>query len=162
MLTWYSSISQIVSWSWKHLIISKCSRNHITYYIVVCATLWLSFSSKSNITNVFPKYILKLEARDKSIQARNKLYCHLTVKDCLCNVLWKFLIKVESTRRGEIKEQAPSAQLILLHCGRSARSSHQRCSLKKAVFKNFVISTGNTFAGVSFLKSWKSEGLHLY
>ena len=33
----------------------------------------------------------------------------------LCNVLCRFLIKIESTRRSEIKEQAP--QLTLLYCG---------------------------------------------
>ena len=39
------------------------------------------------------------------------------------------------------------------------RSSHQRCSLKKAVLKNFAIFKGNTLVGVSFnkvlgLKTW--------
>ena len=33
----------------------------------------------------------------------------------LCNVLCSFLIKIESTRRSEIKEQAP--QLTSLYCG---------------------------------------------
>ena len=32
----------------------------------------------------------------------------------LCNVLCRFLIKIESTRKSEIKEQAP--QLTLLYC----------------------------------------------
>ena len=32
----------------------------------------------------------------------------------MCNILCRFLIKIESTRRSEIKEQAP--QLTLLYC----------------------------------------------
>ena len=34
------------------------------------------------------------------------LYCHVTVKDYLTNNLWKFLIKIVSTWRREIKEPA--------------------------------------------------------
>ena len=108
---------------------------HITYYIAICATLCVSFWSKSKATDVFPKNILKSKARDKSIQARKKWYCHVTVKNYFCYVLWKFLIKIESTWRREIKEQAP--QLTLFYCGRTARSSHRRWSIKKAVLKNF-------------------------
>ena len=105
--------------------------------------LCLSFSSKLKATNVFPKYILKSKARDKSIQARKKLYCHVTVKNYLCKVLWKFLIKIESTWRREMKEQTP--RLTLSYCdGRTVRSSHRRCSIKKVVFKNFAISTRST------------------
>ena len=36
-----------------------------------CATLCVSFSSKSKAINVFPKHILKSKACDHSIQARN-------------------------------------------------------------------------------------------
>ena len=68
----------------------------------------------------------------------------------MCNVLCNFLIKIESTWKREIKEQIP--QLTLLCCGRTARSSHRRCSIKKAVLKNFAISTGSTCAGVFFKK----------
>ena len=98
------------------------------YYIVTCATLCVSFSSKPKAINVFPKHILKLKARDQSIQARKKLFCHVIVKNYLGNVSRKFLIKIESTWRYEIKEQAP--QLILLYRGRTVRGSHRRCSIK--------------------------------
>ena len=97
-------------------------------YIVTSATLCLSFSSKSKAINVFP--ILKLKARDQSIQARKKLFCHVILKNYLCNVLRTFLTKTESTRRCEIKEQAP--QLTLLYHGRTVRSSHQRSSFRPA------------------------------
>ena len=103
------------------------------YYIVTCATLCVSFSSKSKAINVFPKHILKSKARDQSIQARKKLFCHVIVKNYLCNVSWKFLIKIESTWRREIKEQAP--QLTLLYRGRTVRSSHRRCCIRKLFLK---------------------------
>ena len=80
----------------------------------------------------------------------------MTVKNYLCNALRKFLIKIKITWRCKFKEQAP--QLALLYCGRIVRSSHRRCSIKKAVLKNFAISTGNICVGVSFLKSCRSEG----
>ena len=122
--------------------------------------LSVSFSSKLEATTVFPKYILKSKVCSKSIQARKKLYCHVRVKNYLCNILWKFLIKIKSMWRHKIKEQAP--QLTLLYCGRTVRIRHWRCSIKKAVLKNFAISTGNTCVGVSFRKSCRSEGLQLY
>ena len=103
------------------------------YYIVTCTTLCVSFSSKSKAINVFPKHILKLKARDQSIQARKKLFCHVIVKNYLCNVSWKFLIKIESTWRREIKEQA--IQLTLRYRGRTVRSSHRRCCIRKLLLK---------------------------
>ena len=47
-------------------------------------------------------------------------------KELFWNVLCKFLIKIESTWRSEVKEQA--SQLTLLYCGEAVRSSHWRCS----------------------------------
>ena len=76
------------------------------------------------------------------------LYSHVTVKDYLSNNLWKFLIKIESTWRREIKEQAP--QLTLLYRGRTVRSTHRRYSIKKVFLKNFAISTEIVYDGVSF------------
>ena len=61
------------------------------YYIVTCATLCVSFSSKSKAINVFPKHILKSKACDQSIQATKKFFCHVIVKNYLCNISWKFL-----------------------------------------------------------------------
>ena len=104
-----------------------------SYYIVTCATLCVSFSSKSKAINVFPKHILKSKARDQSNQARKKLICHVIVKNYLSKVSRKFLIKIESTWRREIKEQAP--QLTLLYRGRTVRSSHRRCCIRKLFLK---------------------------
>ena len=103
------------------------------YYIVTCATLWISFSSKSKATHFFTKHILKSKARNQSIQAGKKLFCHMIVKNYLCNVSWKFLIKIESTWRREIKEQA--IQLTLRYRGRTVRSSHRRCCIRKLLLK---------------------------
>ena len=130
------------------------------YYIVICATLCVRFSSKSKATNIFPKHILKSKSRDKSNQAGKKLFCHVIVKNYFFSALCQFWFKIESMWEREIKEQA--SQMTLLYCDRAARSSHQRCSIKKAVLKNFAISTGNTCVGISFLKSYRSKGLQLY
>ena len=70
-------------------------------YIVIDATLCVSFSLKWKATNVFLKHILKLKAYDQTIQARKKLFCCMIVKNYSCNVLCKFLIKMKP--RGEAK-----------------------------------------------------------
>ena len=136
MLARHSSIFQIITWNWKHLTNRKVQGKNVFdkwYYIVTCATLGVSFSSKSKATNVFPKHILKSKARDQSFHARKKLFCHVTVKNYLRNVSCKFLIKIESTWRREIKEETP--QLILMHHVRTVRSSRQRCYIRKLFFK---------------------------
>ena len=76
------------------------------YYIVTCVTLCVSFSSKSEAINVFPNHILKSKARDLWIQAVKKLFYHVILKNYLCNVSWRFLIKIESAWGREIKDTA--------------------------------------------------------
>ena len=117
------------------------------YYTVTCATLCLNFSSKLKAINVFPKHILKSKACDQSIQATNKLFCHMIVKNYLSNISWKFLFKIETTWRRKIKEQAP--QLTLLCFGRTVRSSQRTCCIRRLFLKIFAISTGNTCVGVN-------------
>ena len=51
----------------------------------------------------------------------------------MCNVSWKFLIKIENTLRREIKEQA--SQLILLYRGRAVRRSHWRYCVRNLFLK---------------------------
>ena len=102
--------------------------------LVICAILYVSFSSNSKASNVFPKPILEPKACDESIQISNTLFCHVIVKNYLCNVLCKlFLIKIESKWRWESKKQTP--QLTLLYCDRTVRSSQRRCSVKKQFLK---------------------------
>ena len=151
MLTRHSSAFQIMSRNWST---AKCRRRKSSDtrdYIVISATLFVNFSLKSKATNVFPKYILKSKACDKSIQARKKLFCHVIIKNYLCNVLCKFLIKFESTWRREIKEQA--LQLTLLYCGRTVRSSHRRFCIKKAVLKAVLYKKLALFKNVTGLKA---------
>ena len=114
---------------------AKCRRRKSfdTYCIVICATVCVSFWSKSEASNAFPKHVLKSKARGQSIQSRKKLFCHMTVKNCFCSVSCKFFIKIVRTWRCAIKEQTP--QLVLLYCSRTVRSSRRMGSIKKVVFK---------------------------
>ena len=95
--------------------------------------LCVSFSSRSEAIIVFSKHILKSKTRGQSIQANKKLFYHVIVKNYLCNVSIRFLIKIKSTWRREIKEQAP--QLTLLYRGRTVRSSHRSCCIRKLFLK---------------------------
>ena len=74
----------------------------------------------------------------------------MIVKNCLCNVLHKCLIKMKSTWRHRIKEQTP--QLTLLYFARTFGSSHWRCSINKPVLKDCKLSTGNSCMGFLFIK----------
>ena len=85
----------------------------------------------SSVRNVY-----KPKIKCFSIQARKKSFCRVIVRNYLYN---EFAFK-QSTWRGKIKEQTP--QLVLLYCGRTVKTSHRRCSIKKAVLKNFAIFTG--------------------
>ena len=102
-------------------------------YTVICATLCVSFSLKLEAINVFPKRILESKARDQPIEVSKKLFYHVIVKNYLCNFSWRFLIKIESTWRREIKEQAH--QLTLFYPDRTVRSSHRRCCIKELSLK---------------------------
>ena len=97
---------------------AKCRERksfHKWYYLITCATLCVSFSSKSKAIYIFPKLILKPKARDQSIQARKKLFCHVIVKNYLYNnVSWNILIKIESTWRHEIKRTSTPADFTAL------------------------------------------------
>ena len=69
----------------------------------------------------------------------------LDIKNYLCNVLLKFLIKIKSTWRREIKEQAPQ----LIYCTVVVLSEAATGSVyRKAILKNFAVSKGNTCVGV--------------
>ena len=121
LTTRHSSVFQIISWNWEHLINRKMKAKKVFWHRILHSYLYNAlrkfFLSKSKATNVFPKHILKSEACDKSVQARKKLFCHVIVKNYLWNVLYKFLIKIKSTWRPEIKEQVPQLTLLfILYC----------------------------------------------
>ena len=65
---------------------------------------------------------------NRKVQGK-KVFCHVMVKNYLCNVSWRFLIKIETTWSREIKEQ--TLQLTLLYDGRTVRSSHRRFCTRK-------------------------------
>ena len=81
----------------------------------------------------FEKHTAKWKGHEQLIQAREKWFCHMIVNNHLCNVSRKFFIKIEITWRRENKEQAP--QLTLLYRGRTVRSGHWRCCIRKLFFK---------------------------
>ena len=105
----------------------------------ICATLYLRVSSKSKATNVFPKHILKSKVRGKSIQARKKLFCHVIVKDYLCNVL----IKIERTRMRKTMKHPRWHYCTMIGLSEAAT---------KAVLKAFVISSQETLVLESLFK----------
>ena len=110
------------------------------YYIVMCATFCVCFHQNHN---VFPKYILESKARDQVInqfKTKEEIALSRDSKEWLVQSFVLFLIKIGSTWRREIKEQTP--KLTLLYRDRTIKRSHQRCSIKKAVLKNFTIFTG--------------------
>ena len=92
------------------------------YYIATCATFCVSFSSKSKAKNVFPK-------GDQSIQARKKLFYHVQ----------RFVKVFDQTRRHvEVWNQRtgiPAKFIALLYRGRTVRSSHRSCCVRKLFLK---------------------------
>ena len=115
LLTQHSSAFQIMCQNWSTIKRRRAKSSDTWYYIAISATLFVCFSLKSKATNVFSKHILKSKTRDKSVQARKKLFFHVIVKNYLCKVLRKFLIKFENMWTRKIKVQTP--QLTLLYCG---------------------------------------------
>ena len=136
--TWHTSVFQIIFCNWKHLINRKVQAKKVFWYMILhsYATLCVSFSSKSKATNVFPKHILELKARDKSIQSSKKLICHGIINNYLWNVLCKVLIKIESTWGAKSKMKHPR----WLYSTVVALSE----AATKAVLKNFAISPQKT------------------
>ena len=122
--------------------------------------LCVSFSSKFKATNIILKHILKFKAHDQSIQARKKLFFHLIVNNYLCNIFCKFLIKIESTWRCNIKEQ--TSLLTSLYCDRTVKSSYKRCSMKKKLFLNISKYSKEITVLESFFKKVKKRRQHRF
>ena len=107
----------------------------------------------------FPKPILKQKACDQLIHARKKLFYHMAVKNYLCKILLTFLIKIESTWRQEMKDTAVD---FTAYTVQDCWKQSPEVFYKKPVLKNFALSIGITYVGVSFLKSCWAEDLHFY
>ena len=94
------------------------------YYIVTCATLCVSFFYQNRKQLFFQNIFWnRMHVNNQFKQERN------------CFITWQFLIKIESTWRRKIKEQA--LQLILLYRGNTVRSSQRRCCIRK-LFLNIL------------------------
>ena len=125
------------------------------YYSYLCNTLRKYFIKIES--NCFPKHILKSNGGEQSIQASKKLFCHVIVKNYLCSVSWKFLIKIE--RGGtKSKNRHPS----WLYCTVMELSEATPEVLYKLFLNNFAVSTENTCAGVYFSKCCRPLDLRLY
>ena len=89
MLIRHSSIFQIISWNWKHLIKRTVQAKEVFWHVILisylCKALCMFFVKIES--PVFPKHILEFEALYQSIQTRKKLFCRMIVKNYLCNVL---------------------------------------------------------------------------
>ena len=100
ILLFFKSYSEIET----TLLTAKCRGRKsfdTWYHIVTFATLGVRFSSKSKGIIFFPK-------RDQSIQARKKLFCHVIVKNYLCNVWWTFWSKSKACGGVKLKNRHPS------------------------------------------------------
>ena len=98
------------------------------WYLIICATLCVIFSSKS-----VTKHILISQACDQSIQTRKKLFCHVIVNNYLCNVSCEFLY--QNRKQLEAWNQRTNTPADFIYCGTTFRSSHWRCSIKKLFLK---------------------------
>ena len=92
------------------------------YYIVTCATLYVSFSSKSKAINVFPKHIVKSKARYQSNQARKKLFEQPFVK-----------VFDQNRKHLQVRNQGIGTPAVVA-C-KTVRSSHRRCCIRKLFLK---------------------------
>ena len=116
------------------------------YYIVICATLCASFSSKSKATNIFPKHTLKPKAHDQSVQARKKLFCIMIVNNYLCNVFLSFWSRWRAHRGGKSKNRHPSwldctvvglsevGGVLWKNCSNKFRNNHKKKLVLRSLF----------------------------
>ena len=128
MLTRHFSVFQIIPWNWKHLTNRKMQGKKVFWYVILHIYLCNFLSNYC-----FSKTYSEIKSTWQSIQTRKKLFRHVIVNNYLCSVSRKFLIKIRSTWRREIKEQA--LQLTLLYRGRTIRNSHRRCRIRKLFLK---------------------------
>ena len=65
--------------------------------------------------------------------ARKKLFCHVIVKNDLCNVSCEFFY--QNRKQVEAWNQRTNTTADFTYCGTTVRSSHRRCSIKKLFLK---------------------------
>ena len=116
------------------------------YHVVTCATLCPSF---------FPKHILKSKARHQSIQVllsdSKELFVQIFVN--VFDQNWKHV---------EARNQSTGNPVYFTVPWWNCQKQPPEVLHKKPVLKSCAISTGNTCAGVYFLKSCGRLDLQLY
>ena len=95
-------------------------------------------------SNCFSKTYSEIESMWSINSSKEEIVLSRDSKELFVQRFVKFFNKIESTWRRKIKEQAP--QLTLLHRGAVLYCQKQPLQVlyKKAILKNFAMSTGNT------------------
>ena len=105
-----------------HVMLDNYLCNSLCKFFVKIESNWCFSKTYSEIESTWPVK----SSKEEIIWSRDS-------KNYLNNVSWKFLIKIESMWRREIKEQTP--HLTFLYHGRTVRSSHRRCCIRKLLLK---------------------------
>ena len=99
--------------------------------------------------NCFSKTYSEIKSKwYKSIQARKKLVCRVAVKNCLCNVLCKFLIERSKAQGGAKSKNRHPSWLYYTVVGLSEAATKSVLQ-KKLFLKNSQYSQKKTCVGVS-------------
>ena len=124
LLTWLSSVFQVIFWNWKHLINCKMQGKKIFWYTIL----------HSCLCNILCKLFLKIESKCFSetyseIESmwsvktnKKEIVCHMKISNYLWNILCQFLIWVETIWWHKIKWQG--SMLTLLYCWRTVSMVH--------------------------------------
>ena len=106
--------------NWKPQINPKVQRKKVFSHVILhssfCNNLCKFFFKIKN-NECFCKTYSEIKARDQSIQARKKVFCHVIVRNYLC------------------KLKNRNLKLTLLYYGRTVRSSHRRFSTRKLLLR---------------------------
>ena len=130
------SVFQTIPWNWKHLTNRKVQRKKIFWHVILhskCATLCVSFSSKSKVIKCFSKTYSEIKSTWSINSSKEELVLSRDSKELFVQRFMKVLIKIENMWRREIKEQAP--EVTLQYCGKTIRSSHWGCCTRKLFLK---------------------------
>ena len=134
MLTRHSSVFQIIPWNWKHLTKRKVRGKRVFWHVILhsylCNALYKFFIKIKS--NCFSKTYSEIERTWPINSSKENIVLSRDSKELFVQRIAKVL---ESTWIREIEEQAP--QVTLMYRGRTIRSSHQRCCIKKLFSKIF-------------------------
>ena len=93
---------------------------------------------------MFFQKILKSKACDQSIQARKKLFCHMIVKNYLCNVK----VFDQNRKYVEAQNQRTGNPVAFTVLWQDNQTQPPELLYERAILKNFAISTGSTCIGI--------------